>query len=293
MAVGLYGVNKLADVTIDDVDILYAFSPSREEIGDVQLRPLFNSITNSDFRKLIGADGMYKLRLPANIFNKLGYYSILIKPKTFQTTVLDCSYVVTNDNNQLNISKKGIVIPSLQFSRNNSLVGYQIEYFDTNDVKINNLTRIITSSDLVSVNVNNNTVNQGATTYVLDPAGTILFLTVTPDQGSLISNNVKVDIGQKNQKVLISNTFFDPFYVEVEMVDQTIKTLSYALYGNSTRDLQSGILTYFNDKNYIYRQYNLFTQKSAFEYGNIDVREQRTITNFDQDFQRISQGIVD
>jgi hypothetical protein len=290
MAVGLYGVNKLADVTIDDVDIFYAYSPSREEVGDVQLRPLFNSITNSDFRKLIGADGMYKLRLPANIFNKLGYYSVLIKPKTFQTTVLDCSYVVTNDNNQLNISKKGIVIPSLQFSRTNSLVGYQIEYFDNNDVKINNLSRIITSSDLVSVNVNNNTINQGATTYVLDPAGTILFLTVTPDQGSLISNTVKVDIGQKNQKILISNTFFDPFYVEVEMVDQTIKTLSYALYGNSTRDLQNGILTYFNDENLIYRQYNLYTKKTEFQVGNVDIREERTITNFDQNFGDLSQG---
>jgi len=293
MAVGLYGVNKLADVTIDDVDILYAYSPSREEIGDVQLRPLFNAITNADLRKLIGADGMYKLRLPANVFNKLGYYSVLIKPKTFQTTILDCSYVVTNDNNQLNISKKGIVIPSLQFYRNNSLVGYQIEYFDTNGVKINNLTRIITSSDLVSVNVNNNTVNQGATTYVLDPAGSILFLTLTPDQGSLISNNVKVDLGVKNQKILISNTFFDPFYVEIEMVDQTIKTLSYALYGNSSRDLQTGILTYFNDQNLIYKQYNLFTRKSAFEYGNIDVREQRSITNFNQEFSQISAGITE
>lgn len=292
MAVGLYGVNKLADVSIDDVDILYAYSASREEVGDVQLRPLFNSITNSDFRKLIGADGMYKLRLPASVFNKLGYYSILIKPKTFQTTILDCSYVVTNDNNQLNISKKGIVIPALQFSRNNSLVGYQIEYFDSNDVKINNLTRIITSSDLVSINVNNNTVNQGATTYVLDPAGTILFLTVSPDQGSLISNNVRVDIGQKNQKVLISNTYFDPFYVEVEMVDQTIKTLSYALYGNSTRDLQNGILTYFNDQNFIYRQYNLFTRKTDFEFGNVDVREQRTITNFNQEFDQVSRGNI-
>jgi hypothetical protein len=294
MAVGLYGVNKLADVTIDDVDILYAYSPSREEIGDVQLRPLFNNgITNADLRKLIGADGMYKLRLPANVFNKLGYYSVLIKAKTFQTTILDCSYVVTNDNNQLNISKKGIVIPSLQFSRNNSLVGYQIEYFDTNGVKINNLTRIITSSDLVSQNVNNNTVNQGATTYVLDPAGTIIFLTLTPDQGSLISNNVKVDLGVKNQRILISNTFFDPFYVEIEMVDQTIKTLSYALYGNSSRDLQTGILTYFNDQNLIYKQYNLFTRKSAFEYGNIDVREQRSITNFNQEFSQISLGITE
>lgn len=290
MAVGIYGINKLADITIDDVDILYAYSPSREEIGDVQLKPLFNSLTNADLRKLIGADGMYKLRLPSNIFNRLGFYSVLIKPKSFQTQILDCSYVVTNDNNQLSISKKGIVIPVLQFAGNNSLVGYQIEYFDSNDVKIPNLTRIITSSDLVSINLNNNTVNQGATTYVLDPAGSAIFLTVTPDQGSLISNNVAVDIGKKSQRILLSNTFFDPFYVEIEMVDETIKTLSYALYGNSTRDLQTGILTYFNDEKKIYRQYNLYTRKKLFEAGNIDVREQRTVANFNQTFNDVLEN---
>lgn len=290
MAVGIYGINKLADITIDDVDILYAYSPSREDIGDVQLRPLFSSLTNADLRKLIGADGMYKLRLPSNVFNRLGFYSVLIKPKSFQTQILDCSYVVTSDNNQINISKKGIVVPLLQFAGNNSLVGYQIEYFDSNDVKIPNLTRIITSSDLVSINLNNNTVNQGATTYVLDPSGSAIFLTVTPDQGSLIASNVSVDIGRKNQRILLSNTFFDPFYVEIEMVDETIKTLSYALYGNSTRDLQTGILTYFNDENRIYRQYNLYTRKKLFEAGNIDVREQRTIANFSQTFNDVLEN---
>jgi hypothetical protein len=291
MAVGIYGVNKLADITVDDVDIFYAYSPSREEVGDIQFKPLFNTITNADLRKIIGADGVYKLRLPSSVFNRIGFYSILIKPKSFQTTILDCSYVVTNDNNQINISKKGIVVPSLQFASNNSMVGYQIEYFDSNDVKIKNLSRIVSSSDLVNINVNNNTVNQGATTYVLDPAGTSLFLTLTPDQGSLISSNVSVNIGQKGQKIIISNTFFDPFYVEVEMVDETIKTLSYALYGNSTRDLETGILTYFNDDLRIYRQYNLYTRKKVFDNGNIDVREERTIANFDQSFANISQGI--
>lgn len=291
MAVGLYGVNRLADVTVDDVDIFYAFSASREEVGDVQFQPLFNAITNADFRKMIGADGVYKLRLPSKVFNRLGFYSILIKPKSFQTTILDCSYVVTNDNNNISISKKGVVIPSLQFGSSGSLVGYQVEYFDFNGVKISNLARIVSSSDLVNVNVNNNTVNQGATSYVLDPAGTSLFLTLSPDQGSLIANNVSVNIGQKGQRIILSNTFFDPFYVEVEMVDETIKTLSYALYGNSTRDLETGILTYFNDENRIYRQYNLYTSKKVFENGNIDVRQERDIVNFNQSFDNISQGI--
>lgn len=290
MAVGIFGSKKLADITFDDVDILYAYSSSREDIGDVQMKPLFNNITSIDFKKFIGADGLYKLRLPASIFKDIGFYSILVKPKSFETTIMDCSYVVTNDNNAIQISKKGIVVPTLQFLKTSSLVGYQIEYFDSNDVKIRNLSRIITSSDIVNISPNNNSVTQGSVTYVLDPGGNNLFLTVSPDEGSLISKNQKVDIGTKGQKILLTNTYFDPFYIEVEMVEHTINTLAIALYGNSTRDLETGVLTYFDTNNNIYRQYNLFTQKKLFTNGNIDLREERTIINFAQNFTQISQG---
>ena len=291
MAVGIYGTKKLSDVNFDDVDILFGFSASREEIGDVELQPLFSQITDGDFKKMLGADGMYKVRLPASIFDQIGVYSVLIKPKTFETTIVDCTFVVTEDDNQIQISKKGIIIPVLQSQNSGSLVGFQIEYFDKNDNKIRNFHRIITSSDLVSVSTNNNTIDGGAVTYVLDENGTNLFLTVTPDEGSLITNNEPVDIGSKGQKILITNTFFDPTLLEVEVVDQTIKTLSYALYGNSTRDLETGIFSVFDESNQLYKQYNLFTQKKQFTKGNIDVKEERTNINLDQDFAALSQGL--
>lgn len=292
MSVGIFGSKQLASINVDDVDILYAYSESRESIGDTQMQSLFQNITSQDFRKFIGADGMYKMRLPSSIFNKLGFYSILIKPKSFETTILDCSYVVTSDDNAIQISKKGIIIPTLQFLKTSSLVGYQIEYFDKNDVKIKNLTRIITSNDLVSISPNNNSVNAGATTYVLDSNGVNLFLTVTPDEGSLITKNQKVDIGIKGQKIILSNTYFDPICIEVEMVENTIDTLAIALYGNSTRDLETGILSYFDKNNNIYKQYNIYTQKKKFENGNVDIREQREIINSSQNFENLSQGII-
>lgn len=290
MAVGIFGSIKNADVSVDDVDILYAFSPSREQIGDVQMKPLFNSITSADFKKFIGADGLYKLRLPASIFKELGFYSILIKPKSFETTIMDCSYVVTNDNNAIQISKKGIVIPILQFLKTSSLVGYQIEYFDKNDIKIRNLSRIITSSDIVNISPNNNSITQGSVTYVLDPNGNNLFLTLTPDEGSLISKNQKIDIGTKGQKILLTNTYFDPFYLEVEMVEHTINTLAIALWGNTTRDRLTGVLTYFDTSNNIYRQYNLLEIKPEFAKGEIDIKEERTIINFNQNFNTFATG---
>jgi len=292
MALGIYGTKIPASVGINDIDVLYAFSATREEVGDLNLQPMFSNVTDGDFKSLFGADGLYKLRLPAEKFNQLGFYAVMIKPKTIETTLLDCSYVVTNNNNEVQISKKGIVISASQFQKTSSLIGYRIEYFDKNNVKIPNLSRIITSSDLVSVSTNNQSIARGSTTYVLDPNGTALFLTVTPDEPSIISNNASVNIGSKGQSVLISNTFFDAVFLEVEMVDQTLKTLSYALYGPSTRDLETGILTYFNDQNNIYRQFNLFTRKKQFSTGNIDIKEPRTTINFQTDFNKVSQGLA-
>ncbi len=292
MSIGIFGTKKLADITVDDVDILYAYNSSRESLGDTTFKPLFPTITDADLKKMLGADGVYKLRLPADKFNQLGFYSILIKPKTIETIIQDCSFVVSSDNNDIKISKKGIVIPSAQFQKAGSIIGFQIEYFDKNDVKIKNLHRIVTSSELVSVSTNNNTINQGANAYTLDPGGTNLFLTVTPDEPSLISNSTTIDIGQKGQKILISNTFFDPISIEVEMTDMTIKTLGIGIFGNSTRDLETSILSYFDDQNRIYRQYNLYTNKKKFSNGNIDIREQRSIINLNQDFNSVSQGLA-
>jgi hypothetical protein len=291
MAVGFYGNVKLADVDFNDVDIFQSFSISREILGDVQMVPLFDSITNNEFRKLLGVDGAYKLRLPAAIFNQLGFYLVLIRPKAFETTIVDCSYVVTNDNNEIQISKKGIVIPKLQFQSTGSLIGYQIEYFDDNGVKIKNLHRIVTSSDLVSVSSNSNNSNPSSISYNLDPNGSNIFLTLTPDEVSLITKEQKPDLGRAGQKIIVSNTFFDPVMIEVEMVDQTIKTLSYGIFGNAVRDTGSGIFSMFDNDNNLYKQYNLMNRKSQFNNAILDIKEERSNINLNQNFDNISQGL--
>jgi hypothetical protein len=256
----------------------------------VSFQPLYNSVTESDLLKMIGADGVYKLRLPSNVFNQTGFYSVLIKPKTFQTRIRDCSYVITENEAGVQISKKGIIIPAAQFRTTNSLVGWVVEYFDNDGVKVRNHHKVITSSDLVSIAVNNNTVNNGSNSYVLDSGGSDLFLTLTPDEGSIVSGQKAGEIGRAGQDILLTNTYFDPVHLEVEMVEHDVKTLSYALYGNTTRDNDSGILTYFDELGNVYRQYNLYTRKKQFGEGSVDVRETRTI-NTNQDFTSISQGL--
>ena len=126
MSVGIYGTKVLSNVNSNDVDILYSYSASRETPTNPQMAPMFGAISDNEFKKLIGADGVYELRLPASIFNKLGFYTILLKPKSFETTIMDCSVVVTNTDTEIQISKKGIIIPKLQFQSPGSLIGYMI-----------------------------------------------------------------------------------------------------------------------------------------------------------------------
>jgi hypothetical protein len=291
MAVGFYGNRKLADVDFNDLDIFYSYAINRETVGDTQMIPLFNSVTNNEFRKMLGVDGSYKLRLPASVFNKLGFYLVLIRPKAFETTIQDCSYVVTNDANEVQISKKGIVIPKLQFQGTGSLIGYQIEYFNDNGVKIKNLHRIVTSSDLVSISPNSSNSNPSSVSYVLDANGNNLFLTLTPDENSLITKEQKPDLGKAGQKITISNTFFDPVMIEVEMVDQTVKTLSYGIFGNAVRDTGNGIFSIFDNNNNLYKQYNLMTRKSQFNQAILDIKEERSNINLNENFNNISQGL--
>jgi hypothetical protein len=289
MAVGIYGTKKLADVDFNDVDVLYSYSPNRESVTDNQLKPMFPNISSGDFIKMFGADGAYKLKLPASIFNQLGFYVVLIKPKTFETHIVDCSYVITETNEDIQISRKGIVIPKLQFQGTGSLIGYQIEYFDDNGVKIKNFHKIVTGSDPVTP-AQTSPPTQGSTTgYVLNNNGASLFLTLTPDEVSLISNLAKADIGKSGQKILISNTFFDPIMIEVEMVDQTIKTLSYGIFGNSTRDMETGIYSIFDNQNNLYKQYNLVTRKKTFSNGEIQYKQERDSINLNQNFNDLAQ----
>ena len=292
MSTGIYGAKKLANISINDVDILYTYSPDSQTVTNPNFQPLYSNVTSSDLQSIIGANGVYNLRLPAGVFNNLGFYTILIKPKTIQLQLVDCGYVITNNANQTILSKKGIVIPAAQFQNSGSLVGYQIEYYDTNNVKINNLSRIVTSSDLVSLSTNNNSIAPGSTAYVLDQGGSFYFCTVSPDEPSLINSSAPVDIGSKGQTVDISNTFFDPIMIEVEMVDATLETLSYILTGPSTKDNETGVLTYYDENNNIYRQYNLYETKKTFSNGTVSVKQPRTIVNTQANFQSISQGLT-
>ena len=81
--------------------------------------------------------------------------------------------------------------------------------------------------------------------------------------------------GQPNQNIIISNTYFNPISVEIEIVDQDISTLAIALYGNQTKSIEDGIYTIYDSNNNIYKQYNLYEIKDQFNTLLYEVRQDR------------------
>ncbi len=107
MATGTYGTIRPADVSPTDVDIILNYTQSRDVTNDFQLTKLNSSAVltpyfhntntggNADI-EILG--GLYNLRLPANVFNQLGIYTLYIRPAEIRTTITDCGILASLPN---------------------------------------------------------------------------------------------------------------------------------------------------------------------------------------------------
>lgn len=302
MATGNYGIVRPADILPEDVEIFYSYSATRdvqgtnlERLDPTQvLVPMSNPNNTAGGFEIFG--GMYTLKLPVTPFGVKGYYTIMIKPVEIRTTIVDAGVLSAYPD------IKGLVfdlatIPQrfLPKFENDGLVGYRIEYLNPTPVggnlKVNNFFRVITSNNRCEpVNQNLTDTNQKAIRYRFNDNSTLTFATVSPASASNVKPNVLPFIGQPNQNVIITNTFFNPVMIEVEMVEHDIETLAFALFGNQSKSLEDGIYTIYNFSNQIYKQYNLYEIKDQFSGKPLfEVREERNNIDFSKNFNNIRQ----
>ncbi len=298
MATGNYGTIRPADVSVDDVEIFYSYTPNRESLSTVELLPLdpaevlIPANNPNNVNEIFG--GLYTLKLPTSVFGSKGFYSIVIRPKQIRTTIQDCAVLVDNQD------VKGIIFDINQIPlelqnrfENGNLVGYRIEYLKeqtgTGQDKIQNLFRIITSNNRalpISQNQGNSNASQA---YTFNDNSTSVFCTVSPSSAPSIKPNAIPFIGNPQQEVIITNTFFNPVMLEIEMVEFDEETLAYALFSNQTKSLEDGIYTIYNFGNQIYRQYNLYEVKDQFTGKPLyEVREQKFTIDPTKDFDDIT-----
>ena len=172
--------------------------------------------------------------------------------------------------------------------------GYRVEYINTlTNNKIRNVVRYIVSSNrVVPINENVGNTSQKATRYKFDDTGSLLFLQLTPSSSTDIKPNLSPYIGIPNQDIIISNTFFNPVVIEVELVENTIDTLSDLIGGEQIKDVDNGILTYYDKNRVITKQFNIFEIKD--DIGNVslfEVKEKRTNIDASQNFDDVISEI--
>jgi hypothetical protein len=301
MATGVYGNVRGADVSPEDVEIIMNYTPSRDDTDNFILkkldatsilRPYFNNANTGGNPNVEILGGLYNLKLPADEFNKLGIYTLMVRPAQIRTKILDCGVLSALPN------VKGLVIdltnvPSEYRNKfvNQGLVGFRIEYLNTDGTKIPNFFRMITSSFFCEPVVQNLTnTSQKAIRYRYTQTNTnLIFCTVSPSSSPTNNPLSTPYIGQPDQNIIITNTFFNPITLDIEMVEHDISTLAIALYGNQTKSMDDGVYTIYDKDNNIYKQYNLFEIRDQFNNLLYEVRQDRgNNIDFSKNFTNIT-----
>ncbi len=287
MATGNYGTIRSADVSPDDVEIILNYTPSRDDTDNFILqkldassilRPYFhNNLTGGNANvEILG--GLYNLKLPADVFNKLGIYTLYIRPAEIRTVITDCGILSSLPN------VKGLVIdlnnvPTQYRNKfiNQGLIGFRVEYLNSDGTKIPNFFRIITSSfycEPVYQNLTNTSQKSIRYRYV-EGTTNLIFCTLSPSSSPTNKPNATPFIGQPDQNIIITNTFFNPITTEIEIVEHDISTLAIAMFGNQTKSIDDGIYTMYDKNNNIYKQYNLYEIRDQFNDLLFEVRQDR------------------
>jgi len=298
---GVYGIVRPSDVNPSDVEIFVFYSPDRNNVNtrsfklaSTNLIQINNPNNVTDSFEIFG--GLYTLKLPLADFSAKGIYNIVIKPVEIRTKIVDCGVLSSSPD------IKGIIFDGsdpnisdfINSFENNNLIGYRVEYLSPSpsvtDSKIRNFFRIVTSNNRTEpVNQNLSNTNQKSIRYRFNDNSTLVFCTVSPSSESNVTPNIFPFIGQPNQDVIITNTFFNPVMLEVEIVDHDVETLAIGLFGNQSKSIEDGIYTLYNFNNDIYKQFNLYEIKDRFTGKPLyEIKEERENVDFTKTFNDIS-----
>jgi hypothetical protein len=301
MAIGSYGTIRPSDVSPEDVQIILNYTPTRDITDnfvltqlDAQsiLKPYFNNTETGGNAGVEVLGGLYNLTLPADTFNAVGIYTLYIRPAQIRTIITDCGVLSALPN------VKGIIIDisnvPAQYQNKfvaQGLTGFRVEYLNPDGSKIPNFFRIITSAFFCEPVITNEVnVTQKSIRYrYVDGDSNLIFLTLSPSSSPTNKPNATPFIGQPNQSIIITNTFFNPLTLEIEMVEYDISSLAIALYGNQTKSIDDGIYTIYDAENNIFRQYNLYEIRDQFNALLYEVRQSRgTNIDFSKNFTNIT-----
>jgi len=304
MANSRYSNVRPSTVDPTDIEILYTYSPDREtpSNGNVgyltpasqYLVPYYNPNNSSE---LLG--GLYNLTLPSTVFNQVGIYTLIIRPKQIRTTILDCGVlsalpnqkgIVLNLNGAVDNQGNTVDLSTLV----NDFAGYRIEYLNVNNGQqtlSQNFFTIITSANLCQAVSNVSSVTQKGTTYNLNSSGNLIYLSVSPQASSPTNPNSKPYIGDPGQPIIITNTNFNPQTIEINLTNYDIDSLANGIFGAQIRNVASGEITYYNPDLSIANQVLMYEIQDQFGNPLYEVKQPKTQIDTSQDFNAITANV--
>ena len=296
-----YGNVKTAVINpLKDVEIFYHYRPTLnsddtnyrdfQKIKDVASVFTTTNISedaknslNEPFPDTI-LPGMYNLSLPVSIFGRKGFYTVFIRPREIYCTIKDVGALgaypdisgIILDMNDINEDR------SLFGSDN--LTGYRVEYlqYEDNGIRRQDYYRLITSCNFAEpITQNLTSANTNSNAYRFNESGTLSFITLTPSIGPSFKANAVPYIGSPNQRIIISNTKFDPVCLRIEICENDFDTLATSIDSNQIRALDNGLLTTYNKEYEIYKQWEFYTLKDNYNRNvKYEVKRER-VDNID------------
>jgi hypothetical protein len=280
MSSGVFGSIRPANLDITkDVDIFYAYRPSRGET-DINFKT-FKKVENTA-QWLISSqcddniiDGLFNLKLPLDVVNKKGYYTIYITPKKYPIKITDVSVIAAYPD------IKGIVLKTSDLP-DSDLTGYRIDFGD-------GTSRLIKSCNPCEpVIVNTGDGYPKSTRYNLNAATTnLVFCTVSPSSAPTFRPNAMPYIGEPGIDINLVNTKFSPKTIEIEAVTHDIETLSYMLEGDQATDRDNAIITTYTPDGEIYHQMDYYVLKDALGNPVYNIKRKRPNIDTNQNYDNI------
>ena len=276
--------------TLNSEDISYKNFKKIEDVSSVFTTvEIEDSAKNSNGAPFPNAilPGIYNLSLPVNIFGRKGFYTVFIRPKEIYCTITDVGALgAYPDVRGIILDMNNIDNDRAMFG-NDNLVGYRIEYLDTN-LERQDYYRLITSNNFAEpITQNLTSSNTNSNAYRFNESGTLAFLTLSPSTGPSFKASSKPYIGTPNQTIIISNTKFDPVCLRIEICENDFDTIATSIDGNQVRSLDTGLLTTYNDDMEIFKQFEFYTLKDNYnKNAKFEVKKKRT-SNIDNSVDAI------
>lgn len=299
MSAGTYGTVKEANFNINDAEVWISFRKNRSEIGrgvgsdadkvgfvkvdTTKYLSTQTAVINGVEQHL---NGLYQLKLPLDVFNQTGIYNIYIRPRQIEATIKDVGVLIAYPD------IRGIVLDTTVFTNgegdNNNLVGYRIEYKDSEGKIIPNLFRIVTSNN--KCEPTNQTTNGGISYRFIDNSSAT-FLTLSPSSASSARPSTLPFIGNPQDSIVITNTFFNAEMIEIELTENDLESLYLSINGNQIINLDEGLVTTYDKNNNIINQTERYLiKKTATGNPEYEVKENRAII-IAQDYNAITENV--